>query len=99
MVVAARFAEWVFPQEILIRFSDGREVRETWDGRDRWRRFVYTGPEKVVSAEVDPDRKLLLDVDFTNNSRVLEPESGRAARKFGLGFAGWFQALLSLISL
>jgi len=97
-VVAARFAEWIFPQEILVRFADGREVRETWDGRERWKRFVYVGPEKAVSAEVDPGHKLLLDVNFTNNSRVLEPD-GRAVRKFALGFAGWFQALLSLVSL
>jgi len=97
-VLVARFGEWIFPQEILVVFSDGTKVRETWDGRDRWKRFVYVKPVKVVSAEVDPDRKYLLDANFTNNSMVLEPQRG-AVTKYALGFVGWFQALLSLVSL
>jgi hypothetical protein len=98
VVVVARIGEWVFPQEILVVFADGKKVRETWDGRDRWKRFVYVGPAKVVSAEVDPDHKWLLDVNFTNNSLVLEPKRGPVL-KYALGFMGWFQGLLSLLSL
>ncbi|MCX6565689.1 MAG: M1 family metallopeptidase [Candidatus Aminicenantes bacterium] len=97
-VVAARFGEWIFPQEILVVFSDGSRVRETWDGRDRWKRFVYVKPVKAVSAEVDPDRKLVLDANITNNSRVIE-RARRPVLKYTLGFVGWFQALLSLVSL
>jgi hypothetical protein len=96
-VVATRFGEWVFPQEIQVAFSDGKTIRETWDGRDRWKRFVYVSPAKVVSAEVDPDHKLLLDVNFTNNSRVLEPTRGPVL-KYAAGVLGWFQAFLSLVS-
>ena len=33
-VIAARFGEWIFPQEILVVFKDGKRIRETWDGRD-----------------------------------------------------------------
>jgi hypothetical protein len=97
-VVVARFGEWVFPQDILVVFADGKKVRETWDGRERWKRFVYVTPAKVVSAEVDPDRKLVLDVNYTNNSMVLEPKRGPVL-KYTLGFLSWFQSLLSLISL
>ncbi|MEN6310684.1 MAG: M1 family aminopeptidase, partial [Acidobacteriota bacterium] len=97
-VLVARLGEWIFPQEILVVFSDGTKVRETWDGRDRWKRFIYVKPVKVVSAEVDPDHKYLLDANFTNNSLVLEPKRA-AVTKYALGFVGWFQALLSLVSL
>ena len=97
-VLVGRFGEWIFPQEILVAFSDGSRVRETWDGRDRWKRFVYVKPVKVVSAEVDPGHKDLLDGNFTNNSMTLEPKRG-AVTKYALGFVGWFQALLSLVSL
>jgi len=97
-VVAARFGEWIVPQDILVTFSDGGTARETWDGRDRWKRFVYDSPAKVVSAEVDPDHKWLLDVNFTNNSRVLEPKRGPVL-KYAARFVGWFQALLSFVSL
>ena len=58
VVVIARYGEWVFPQELLVTFADGRKIRESWDGKDRWKRFVYELPVKVVSAEIDPDRKL-----------------------------------------
>jgi len=98
VVVVARIGEWVFPQDILVVFADGSKVRATWDGRDRWKRFVYVGPAKVVSAEVDPDHKWLLDVNFTNNSLVLEPKRGPVL-KYALGFMSWFQGLLSLLSL
>ena len=97
-VVVARFGEWVFPQEILVVFGDGQKVRETWDGRDRWKRFVYTKRVKVVSAEVDPEHKLVLDVNYLNNSRVLEPQKLVVTRA-ALGFMHWLQGLLTLVSL
>jgi len=97
-VVAVRFGDWIFPQEIVIVFENGDKVRETWDGKDRWKRFVYTRPVKLAYAQVDPDRKLLLDVNFTNNSMVLEPKKA-PVRKYALGFMTLVQALLSFVSL
>jgi hypothetical protein len=98
VVIVARYGEWVFPQEVLVTFADGRKVRESWDGKDRWKRFVYEGPVKVVSAEIDPDRKLVLDVNYLNNSRTLEPDR-KPVRKASLGLLRWLQGLLSLVSL
>ncbi len=97
-VVIARKGEWIFPQELLVTFADGRKVREDWDGKDRWKRFVYELPVKVVSAELDLGRKLLLDVNRLNDSRTLEPERG-PVRKVSLRLLAWLQGLLSLISL
>ncbi len=98
VVVIARYGEWIFPQELLVTFADGRKVRESWDGKDRWKRYVYELPVKVVSAEVDPDRKLVLDANHLNNSRTLEPDR-RPVRKAALGLLSWLQGLLSLVSL
>jgi hypothetical protein len=97
-VVVARNGEWIFPQELLVTFADGRKVRETWDGKDRWKRFVYELPVKVASAVIDPDRKWLLDINRLNDSRILEPLRG-PARKASLGLLAWLQSLLSLVSL
>jgi len=97
-VVVWRAGEWVFPQEIEVVFADGMKVRETWDGRDRWRKFVYLKPVRLVSATVDPDGKYILDVNWANNSRRLDPPKA-PLRKYTLGLAGWFQHLLSLIQL
>ena len=76
-----RIGTFVFPVEIEIEFDDGEIRQETWDGRDNWTMFTYTGPAKVVSATVDPDRKVTLDVNYANNSRTLDFE--------GLGVAKW----------
>lgn len=97
-VVLARRGEWIFPQDVLIVFANGRKVRETWDGRDRWKRFVYTGPDKLDYVRIDPDGIWLLDVNWTNNSLRVDPRPNgpsRAAWKI----ASFFQHLLTLLSL
>ncbi|MHB8093356.1 MAG: M1 family metallopeptidase [Candidatus Aminicenantales bacterium] len=98
VIIATRYGEWVFPQEMSVVFADGEKVRETWDGRDRWKRFEYLRPVQAVSAEVDPGRKLVLDVNMLNNSRRLEPKRGGVI-KAALGFMSWLQGLLSFVSL
>jgi hypothetical protein len=47
-----------------------------------------------VSAEVDPDHVLLLDIDRTNNSRTLAPKGTEAATKWSLKWMVWLQDLL-----
>ena len=63
-----------------VTFENGERVTERWDGRERWQRLRYNRPSRAVSAEVDPDRTLLLDVNRTNNSPTLRPRSGRPRR-------------------
>ncbi len=70
------------------------QVRERWDGRDRWKRFETTGTSRAVSAQVDPDRVLLLDVNFTNNSRTLRPAAAAATRKWTVKWLVWLQDVL-----
>ena len=50
--------------------------------------------EQAASAQVDPKRVLLLDVNYTNNSRTLEPQSGRAATKWALKWMVWLEDLM-----
>ena len=93
-VVVARRAGGVFPVDLLVRFADGSTARERWDGRDRWRLYTYDRGSAAVSAEVDPDRVLLLDLDFTNNSRTLTPASSAAARRWAARWLVWAQDLV-----
>lgn len=79
-IVVHRKGEFIFPTEVEIRFDDGDKIRERWDGRDRWIRYTYQKKAKVVSAEVDPDHRIALDVDFFNNSRLVKGDTG-ARRK------------------
>jgi hypothetical protein len=93
-VVVRRVGEAVFPVDVLVTFADGSRARERWDGRDRWVLYRYTKPVKAREAVVDPDRVLLLDLDYTNNSRTLHPRSGEAATKWMLTWIAWAQDLM-----
>src|SRR5262249_37674522 len=83
-VVVRRYREATFPVDVLVTFKDGTRVVERWDGRDRWKLYTYERPAQAVSAEVDPNHVLLLDVNWTNNSRTLAPRGGEAATKWSL---------------
>ena len=71
-VLVHRKGDFIFPVAIEINFDNGEEVHERWDGRDRWIRYVYRKPAKIVSAEIDPSHAVRLDKDFFNNSRTAE---------------------------
>lgn len=94
IVVVRRFGEALFPVDVLTTFEDGHEIRERWDGVDRWRLFTYERAARASTVQVDPERVLLLDVDYTNNSRTLEPRTADAARKWSLTWMVWLQDLL-----
>lgn len=97
-VVVVRKGELVFPQEILIVFENGEEIREEWDGRDRWTRFTYYRPAKLKSAQLDPEYKLLLDVNHINNSLTRKPDK-ISPLKCALDMMLKFQKLLTVISM
>ena len=71
--------------------ENGERVTEHWSGQDRWKLYTYDRPSPALSAEVDPNRVLLLDVNLTNNSRTLEPAGAAAATKWSLKWMVWLQ--------
>ena len=73
-VLIHRKGTFVFPVTLEVKFDNGETVREQWDGRDRWVKFEWTKKAKIVSAEIDPEHKVLLDVNAFNNSYVEEPQ-------------------------
>jgi hypothetical protein len=99
-VVVRRYGEALFPVDVAVTFRDGERSVEHWDGRDRWKEYVYDRSVQALTAQVDPERVLLLDVNYTNNSRTLEPRGGAAATKWSMTWMIWLQDnLLSWASL
>jgi len=92
--VARRIGEGHFPVDVLITFENGEQVREKWDGQARWQPYEYLKPSRAVSLQVDPDRVLLLDVNYTNNSITLHPRAAEAADRWTLTWVVWLQDLL-----
>ena len=93
-VVIRRDGEAVFPIDVVTTFDNGEEARERWDGRERWTRFTYERSSRATRVVVDPERVLLLDVDYTNNSWMREALGDAAARRWSLTWVLWLQDLL-----
>jgi hypothetical protein len=94
-VVVRREGGAVFPVEVLLAFEDGTEIRDEWDGKDRWKLYVEERSAKLRYAVVDPERKLMLDLYYTNNSKLLEPKAKLPARKWASKWMIWLQDLLA----
>lgn len=69
-VILHRLGELMLPVEVLIRFENGHGIIEQWDGKSRSEEFGYQG-SRVVSVEIDPNRKIYLDLNFINNSKTV----------------------------
>jgi hypothetical protein len=91
-VVVRRLGEALAPVDVVIRFDNGESLERNWDGKYRWVKFVFDKPSKVTSAEVDSQRKLALEANFTNNSRLAEPDN-RAAAKWYVRWIFWLENL------
>ena len=94
LVTVRRYGDGIFPVEVVVDFADGTTERRRWDGREQWTYYRFVRPSRAVTATVDPDRVLLLDVDFTNNSRTTRSRAGEAAAKWTLAWIVWVQDLL-----
>jgi hypothetical protein len=95
--VVRRLGDGVWPVIVELRFEGKHVIRRSWDGSDRWIRFRATGA-KLVSATVDPDRNLVLDVNVLNNGRLVEPDP-EAAGWLAHRLRFWSQNLLELFAL
>jgi hypothetical protein len=91
--VVFRRGEFVHPVTVEFRFADGTARREAWDGEERWARWTFRGAE-LVSAEVDPDRLMVLDENRLNNGYTVERRPA-AALAFLVDLAAWAQAFFT----
>jgi len=80
--------------DVVTTFDNGERVKETWDGQERRAIYVYERPVRGATVQVDPERVLLLDVAYTNNSRTLTPGSDKASLKWSLKWMVWLQDLM-----
>jgi hypothetical protein len=73
-VMIERTGEVMLPVEVLVHFSDGNEILETWDGKSRYKDFNYTGRGRIEWVKIDPEYKIAMDVNFINNSKTETPD-------------------------
>jgi len=97
-VLVFRHGEFIHPITLELTFADGSVERREWDGEKRWARWTFLGGPRLVSAEVDPDDVMVLDLNRLNNGRTREEDSGPA-----LGYMArilfWVQTLMAATGL
>jgi hypothetical protein len=62
-----REGELAIPTFIEVRFADGRQNLEPWDGEDEVLTLNYPEGDEIIKAEVDPDRRVLVDLYWADN--------------------------------
>ena len=97
-VLVRRLGEFVFPVEVALQFEGKPVERVRWDGQDRWKRLVFVRPQRLLWAAVDPDHKVILDANWIDNARRVEPDT-RLAASWGARFLFAVQALLTFVGL
>ncbi len=77
--------------------EDGKQWTDSWPISDRWKKFEFTAGSELVTVEIDPERKVLLDANLTNNSKTGSTGVGGALR-WSSGAMYWVQAILHAFS-
>jgi hypothetical protein len=62
-----------FPVDVALTFDDGSATRRRLDGRAKWQWIEVEGKSQLAAVVVDPETKILLDDNLTNNSRRKKP--------------------------
>jgi hypothetical protein len=96
-VIVARKGSGILPVDIAFSFADGKVIKRTWDGKTAWKRYVFSRGSKLVSAEVDPDRRYPIDINITNNSRTTKQQT-KTTLSWWVRLMTWFQHLFLLLT-
>jgi aminopeptidase N len=91
-----RKGEVIIPVDVLLVFENGDSLKYKWDGRERWIKYKIYRPSKLAYAVVDPDRKLVLDINFANNSKTIKHQKG-PVDYFTARFIMFFETALQII--
>ncbi len=96
-VTILRRGEVVYPVEIFMRFENGETERKQWDGQYRWVKYEFVKPSKLTFVVIDPEHKLILDTDWSNNSHVIKTKNATTV-KWSSSLLFWVQQILQTLS-
>ena len=84
------------PAKLKVVFEDDSEEVIEWDDDARWKRFTFTKPVKIRSAQLDPDNIRYLDLNRLDNSRTRDSNPS-AVRQFVAATASAAQTFFALM--
>ena len=84
------------PETVVVKFDDGAVETLPFPEGERWHRFVFERPARVASAQLDPGRQVLLDLNKLDDGRTRE-RAPLASRRWTLEFMAWAELALSML--
>jgi hypothetical protein len=85
------------PERMVVTFDDGTTETVPFPVEERWHRYLFVRPAKVVSAQMDPEREILLDLDKLDDGRTRESHSS-ASTRWALEASNLVELALSLVT-
>lgn len=92
-VVVSRRGTLRFPTEVELLLEDGTRTRLPWDAAADNARLPFSGRSPIRSVVVDPDRRVLLDADPTNNFMTAPGQKPAGAKRTLERALFWLEAL------
>jgi len=93
-VVISRTGEAVVPLEVDL-YTDKDTLKTFWSGKERIKTLIFHTSNKPYSAEIDPQRNNLFDLNFANNSYTVETQYS-GALYISTRWFFWVQNLLMI---
>ncbi len=97
-VTVHRAGDWIIPVDIIVSFEDGSQKELNWSGKEVDKQFEFQTNSKIISAHIDPNQKLLVDLNLNNNSLSLQQHNG-PIWSYSAKIIMWLQSLLQYFSL
>jgi hypothetical protein len=95
VVQVRRYAAQV-PETLVLKFDGGATETFEWPAGERWHRFVFERPVRIASAQLDPKREVLLDLDKLDDGKTRE-RAPLASRRWTLEFKAWAELAFALV--
>ena len=96
-VYVQRMGTMVMPVDILVTFDNGDQQLYFWNGKGRCHEISVTGPNKIVSAQIDPENKIACDINMSNNA-ITDESATKPLWKYTVNFLFWLQNLFQTVT-
>ncbi len=94
-VLVERLGDGIFKTDVAL-YTDKNILVQKWDGKEKWKKFIFKTQNSAYAAEVDPKLKNLLDVNIANNSYTINKAIG-GALSLSVRWFFWVQNALMIL--
>lgn len=96
-VTIQQLGDYIAPVEVVFIYSDGHQEILKWNGQGDSKTYSFNTESKLVSVNIDPERKYYFDIDFNNNSYTNAPVKTGVLKYAGRALF-WTQNIFQSIS-